>query len=97
MGINKKISLAVSIFALFFGFQAFGQSIQYVSMTNQISEAKIDEKNHTIFVEFPYFKKDVSRELSDISKISEESVFDLSDATLSAILFDLDCSARALP
>ena len=96
MGINKKISLAVSIFALFFGFQAFGQSIQYVSMTNQISEAKIDEKNHTIFVEFPYFKKDVSRELSDISKISEESVFDLSDATLSAILFDLDCSA-ALP
>lgn len=93
---NKTLFFTLTFCTSLLGFQAFPKSIQYLSMANQISDARIDEESHTIFVEFPYFRKDASREAGDISKISDENIFSLSDVTLSSILFDTDCSA-ALP
>ena len=91
MSLKKIFLLLMSVILI--SFSAFSASIKSFAAQGQIKESVIDEENHRIFVEFPYFKKDFSRDMSDVSAISDETLFNLSEATVSKIEFEENCSA----
>lgn len=89
----KKILLTLTFQVSLAGLSLFGASIVSFKMDGQ-KKSVIDEENHRIFVEFPYFAQDFSRDAADVSKISGESIFRLADASLSEIEFESDCAVQ---